>query len=649
MTPTLRVEVAFGFQPYDAEPLAIDWDDITSDVYEVSIQRGRKSEFDRFPASTATVTLRNDDRKYDPLNTSSVYNGQLVANIPIRIVAEIDSTDYPVWRGYIDGWPADYTEAGYASEVKVTCTDAFKILAERYMPDTLSKFLDGFAPGRPSTWYRMDSVKDFVLLDAEGSKHMDIIVAAERVDGLLPTSNGAVSFPELLTPDVLTYGWAAQRPIADSTQHITGGTTWTMAMTVQITKPTTRLLYGVFNNAGTSVVSVFLGNPAGSSPGTAWVTIYRAAGPNWLETHSSTVITDGRPHRLVVVRDDDDVYVYVDGQLEGSSTTAGIAGQTITADAGLQTFGAAGGNTEPFTSFVMDEVMVWQTALTAAQVTELDEALTVGFSANRTTGQAIDDVLDEVSWSPTLRDIPTGEAVVQLPANPGGRTVLSLLQKIADSEAGRFFVDHGGRLTMHSRSRDVSEFPLAAYTFTDNNRDTTPTDVGLLDGVLSITLDDRLTWDAAEVTRDGGITQRAANTATPLRTYKLDGLLFANDLQALSLAQWYPFRYGVAQPRSESWKIDPEIVAGDWADILDLEIGHRVAIEITPGGVGSAIGLEQHIGYIGHDITPERWIITLNGTPVDPNDYLLWDSSESPDDAHGWADSDGDPAGGAWG
>lgn len=47
----------------------------------------------------------------------------------------------------------------------------------------------------------------------------------------------------------------------------------------------------------------------------------------------------------------------------------------------------------------------------------------------------------------------------------------------------------------------------------------------------------------------------------------------------------------------------------------------------------------------------ERWLITLNGTPTDPNAdaYFLWAETETADDDNGWADTDGDPEGGYWG
>ena len=111
MTPEVKVEVAFGFGPYDPEPLAMDWVDITSDVMEIHTVRGRQAEFENFTAGTCSIILYDENRTYDPLNTAvgswGLY-GVLKANTPIRITAEIDSTTYPVWRGYTDEWRTEF-------------------------------------------------------------------------------------------------------------------------------------------------------------------------------------------------------------------------------------------------------------------------------------------------------------------------------------------------------------------------------------------------------------------------------------------------------------------------------------------------------------------------------------------------------------
>ena len=295
--------------------------------------------------------------------------------------------------------------------------------------------------------------------------------------------------------------------------------------------------------------------------------------------------------------------------------------------------------------------MFWDTALDEADVSDLWDYLQVGYSEPRTSGEAIEALLDLIGWSATLRAIDQGETLVELPVNPGGLPALQLLQTIARTEGGRLFVDAQGRITFHDRGRATREAveTTVQYTFTDQDRDVRqPTDVGILDGTLRVVLDDRRQYEAAEVTRSGGVTQRVGS-ATPSRTYSATDLLFLSDAGARSLADWIVFRYGSPQIRSDAWVIDPQIVPAHWEQLLELEIGHRVKLDLTPGGIGSSINLEQHLELIEHEITPERWTIKLNGSPVDPADYFLWAASATADNDHGWADTDNDPPGGAWG
>lgn len=652
MTPEVKVEVAFGFGPYDPEPLALDWDDITSDVFEISVTRGRQTEFERFPASTATVLLRNEDRTYDPLNTAGAYYGQLLPNVPIRITATVDSTDYPIWRGYVDGWPTVWTEAGFAAEVQVAATDAFKLLAERFMPDTLRTWLDAtFTPGLPGFWARMDSAVDNVLVN-DGTVGYDgvALAALDTVDPLVPTSTKALRLPALNCPDAGQYLYSGYFPIKEVVaDDVTTGDTWTISAVIQVNGRGFRGIFETEHAAGTLPV-VFAVNSYTTGSGVNTLSFLVDGGLANISGNSGKDVGDGSIHHVVLVRSGTGVYLYIDGVLDTIGSNPSATGYE-TAARGRHIIGRSPlGATALGPEIVIDEIMAWPgTALSGTEVAELYEALTVGFAEEVSTGIAVDRVLDEVFWLPDLRSSLLGEVIVKLPANPAGRGVLELLQLIADSEGGRFYVDKEGKLYHESRSADISESPTVVYTFTDNNRDTNPTDVGLADGTLKITIDDKLTFDAAEVTREGGLTQRAALNDTPLRTVTRNGLLFLTDAQAAGLASWYPFRYGTPQPRTESWQVRPEVYPTDWGTILDLEIGDRVSIEITPGGVGSAIELEQHITYIEHHITPEDWVITFNGTPVDPNDYFLWDSIEFADADHGWADTDGDPAGGAWG
>lgn len=648
MTPEVKVEVAFGFGPYDPEPLSMDWDDITDDVFEITVTRGRQSEFERFPASTATILLRNEDRTYDPLNTAGAYYGQLLPNVPIRITATVDSTDYPVWRGYVDGWPTVWSEAGFAAEVQVAATDAFKLLAERRMPDKLETFFDTFTPGRPEFWCRMDRATDNVLLN-DGSYPDGVTLAAlDEVAPLVPTSMAALRLPALNCPIAAQYQVAGYFPITTVvSDDVTTGDTWTISVVIQANGRGFRGVFETEHDGADLPVLLTISNLSGSFNQLGF-SIDGVGG--WLTGLSGVDVGDGGIYHVVLVRSGTGAYLYINGRLDILDNNPAATGYQ-TASYGRHLVGRSPlGPTQTGPEIVVDEIMAWPgTALSGTQVADLHEVLTVGFSAERATGYAIDSVLDEIGWLPDLRSSLLGEVIVKLPHNPAGTSVLELCQLIADSEGGRFYVDKEGKIYHESRSADIAESPTIAYTFTDNDRDTNPTDVGLADGTLKITIDDKLTFDAAEITREGGVTQRAALNDTPLRTITRTGLLFLTDSQSLGLASWYPFRYGTPQPRTESWTVNPEVYPDDWGTILDLEIGDRVSIEITPGGVGSAIELEQHIGWIEHRITPDQWLITFNGTPVDPNDYFLWAVSETADNDNGWADTDGDPAGGAWG
>lgn len=644
-TPVPKVEIAFGFGPYDPEPLALDWDDVTDWVLEVQTARGRSAEFDRFQAGTATVTLDNDDRRWDPLNEDGPYYGQLIANLPIRITATVGATIYPIWRGFVDGWPARYVEGGIISETTVNATDAFKVLAERVMPDTYLRHLDTL--GRPDAWYRCDSTKNFELANSGTRGAAGAFLSTVTVvDPIVPISAGALSVPEQ-RPELDEYTAVASIPIPTDSHNLTAGDTWTVAVSAQFSRLGYRGLFSTVLAGG--LAAVILSVP--SSDGTPF--LYIDAGPGITLVASSDVnVADGQPHRLVAVRDGLNAYLYVDGALvafdgDPGATGAydGTAGQHLVCRTGV------GDGTTTYPACVIDEIMAWAgRALDSSEIADLDTAMTVGSAVVANSGEAIAEVLSLINWPVDYIDYEFGETLVQLPVNPGGQSVLELLHRVAEAENGRLFVDREGKVTYHGRDHDLSESPVTAYTFSDVDRDAVPFDVGLVDGSIQMTIDDRQTYDTAIATRTGGLPQTASNVTYPLRTWTRQDLPLPTDRAALSLAQWVVFRYGTPIARTDTWEIDPETYPSDWDTILGLDIGDRVAIYLTfPNSGGSDIYAVQHLSYIEHTITAESWRIKLNGEPADPNNYLLWDSIETTDADHGWADSDNDPPGGAWG
>lgn len=110
--------------------------DISTAVRSVSTSRGRRRALERFGTGTASIVLDNRDRAFDPTNTASPYYNAtvgvtgVVPSIPVVIRATWDGVTYPIFRGWIDSWTFNYSDAGTGdASATVACSDAFKPLS----------------------------------------------------------------------------------------------------------------------------------------------------------------------------------------------------------------------------------------------------------------------------------------------------------------------------------------------------------------------------------------------------------------------------------------------------------------------------------------------------------------------------------------
>jgi len=133
--PQPKVYVAFDDGPYVLSP---SWTEITTYVRSMSIDRGRSDDWGTFSGS-ATVVLNNRARLFDPFYTSGTYYGKLLPRRQIKIEATYSAVTYSVFRGFIDGWPPTWTDAGGDSTVTLSCYDAMQLLAQVQLPADWSK------------------------------------------------------------------------------------------------------------------------------------------------------------------------------------------------------------------------------------------------------------------------------------------------------------------------------------------------------------------------------------------------------------------------------------------------------------------------------------------------------------------------------
>lgn len=102
------------------------WIDITNDVASVNIKRGKNRELERYSSGSANVILHNEDRKFDPLNPSSPYAGNIIPRRAIRI----STSGYTQFVGVIEDWNLDYDVSG-KSNAAIVAADAFTLLAQQ--------------------------------------------------------------------------------------------------------------------------------------------------------------------------------------------------------------------------------------------------------------------------------------------------------------------------------------------------------------------------------------------------------------------------------------------------------------------------------------------------------------------------------------
>lgn len=121
--PVPVVEIAFATAP----TVAPTWTDVSAYVESFSLRRGRQSPLESAGAGTATVRLDNGDRRFDPQG-GGPYAGNLKPMRRIRISAAWKGELYPLFTGYVDGFPQRRENYGHQF-VDVSCSDAYKPLA----------------------------------------------------------------------------------------------------------------------------------------------------------------------------------------------------------------------------------------------------------------------------------------------------------------------------------------------------------------------------------------------------------------------------------------------------------------------------------------------------------------------------------------
>jgi hypothetical protein len=236
-----------------------------------------------------------------------------------------------------------------------------------------------------------------------------------------------------------------------------------------------------------------------------------------------------------------------------------------------------------------------------------------GATAGDLSGTRINQILDQISWPATMRDVDAGLTTMQ--ADPGTfRTSLSAMQTVTDSEYGAFYVNASGSFVFQDRSVTAGSIGGTPTTFADNG-------TGISYAEASWILNDVLIYNKATITRTGGSPQVANNQDSIdkyfLQSYYLDGLLMQTDAVALDYAQAYVASRAETSIRCDSVLLDlytPDYNTGIIA-ALSLEFFDPIKVITTQPG-GSTIDKTLQIFGTRNVITPNSWKVQF--TTLEP-------------------------------
>jgi hypothetical protein len=270
--------------------------------------------------------------------------------------------------------------------------------------------------------------------------------------------------------------------------------------------------------------------------------------------------------------------------------------------------------TYPDNSSFDDVAITTIQAVDAFRLAQLAQISTVtGASAGDLSGTRINEILDEIDWPQSMRDIDAGLTTLQ--ADPGtNRTALQALITATESEYGALYVDGYGSFVFQDRGVTGSSIGGTPTVFADDG-------TGIDYFNASWILNDVLVFNKATITRVGGTAQVATNQASIdkyfLHSYFLNNLLMESDAVALDYAQAY-----VASRAETSIRCDA-IVLDLYTDnyntgiiaALDLDFFDPITVLTTQPG-GSTIDKTLQIFGVRMNITPNSWKVTF--TTLEP-------------------------------
>ena len=261
-----------------------------------------------------------------------------------------------------------------------------------------------------------------------------------------------------------------------------------------------------------------------------------------------------------------------------------------------------------------DVVYTMIDAVDAFRLAQMAQITTVaGSTAGDLSGTRINQILDEIAWPASMRDVDAGQTTVQ--ANPNtAATALGSMQKIELAEYGALYVDASGSFVFQDREVTAGSIGAAPTVFADDG-----SGIPYFNAVWR--LDDTLIYNSASITRTGGAAQVATNAASIAKyfahSYNQTNMMMQTDAVALDYALAYVASRAETSIRCDAITLDlyrEDYAAGILA-AMELDFFDNVTISTTQPGASTLTKTLQVFG-VAYAITANSFKVTF--TTLEP-------------------------------
>jgi len=588
--PQLIVEMAFDASPYDVNPT---WTDITAYVADVSIHRGRENDWSDNFVSTATFTLINDDRRFDPFNVSGIYFGRLKPRRQVRVRGVSNSTTYDIFRGFVNGFPVSWTNLGTQNAVTRLKVDAFDLLALLSSSALKGDLAEIYTKSlTPRHYYRCSEPSGTTVMSDLGAGSYGLTHSSSA--GKKPTAY--INLGLGLSGTSVN---VADGSFASGTASVTSTTgDVTVSLWSAGTGKDTRQLFNIAGS-GSAFVQGWVGGAYGS--GGSYIQLAYSNGSSTNHRQSKTDgFNSSVPHHFLFTykKSTGQAKIYIDGVDQTDTSGGDLSGINVFPNV---TFSFADG--------AYQDISVFDRVLTATEITNLYQF----GQGNQTeaTNTRLSRLLALTDVSASMYSV-YGTAYGEIAGVPEpNQPVIEALLQAQKTEGGYLFVDRAG--VLQATNRFYFQGLTSQATFDDDG-----TDFGY-SGDIDMWYDGDNLRNEIVVNYGGNASSQVSGlydvssiVDNGRHTLTIDSQS-STSTEADELARFW-LRYGIQNPPSISaFEVGLPASTAQWQTLLQLDVLDRITFKRTPA-VGSAFQRDLLINNMEFTISPKKWSLRLAGS-----------------------------------